>query len=192
MMQDSYLSYFGITMLGTSLSFSACLRHNPPKPLPERTAADVALALDISADVAEIIAGAVAEQTTREGCIVSRVAAPALRSAAVGVRAGATDAPVIPALTIDLTPCGDAEQYPISDDAAPWLTLWSSVANLVQRQLDAGTAPESCAARVVSSAVLGYVAEDLTTEVAAELIESTADGMVIIGEQSIGLAACGG
>lgn len=194
-MKSNFLTAFGLSMFGTSLGFSSCTRHTPPpvpEPLPERTAEDVAAGLTVAAQIADLVAVAVKDQTTREGCIVSRVAGPALRAAAEGVQAGATAAPVLPALDIDLTACGDAERYPLAEDAEPWIRLWSSVVGTVRLQLDAGRAPESCVARAMSSAVLGWVADDLTTEIALELVQATADSVVNIEEQPINLAPCEG
>lgn len=191
-MKSNALTFFGVSMIGTSFGFQSCAHQAPlPEPLPEQTASDVALGLELAAQVSDLVAAAVQDRTTREGCIVSRVAGPALRSAAAGVRAGATAAPVLPALDLDLTSCGDAELFPIAEDAAPWLAIWSSVVGTVRIQIDRGVEEQTCVARAVSSAVLGWVVDDLTNEIAQELIELTADGRVMIDEQPINLALCG-
>lgn len=192
-MKNPILTVFGFTMLGTSMSLSACPKTDAvPRPLPAQTAEDVARGLDLAGQVADVVAAAVAHRSTREGCIVSKVAGPALKAAAVGVRAGATRVPVLPALDLDLTMCGDPSVYPVSDDVAPWVEVWAAVVGLVKVEIDAGGNPQTCVAREVSSAVLGWVAGDLSVEVANELIQGTADGLIMIDEQTIDLNMCGG
>lgn len=177
-------------MAVTSASLTAC-PHAPPRPLPVKTAVDISTGLDLAASVADLLAETDAARETREACIIARSAGPAMRSAATGVRAAAGDAFIIPGLSLDLTECGDPARFALADDVAPWVELWSNVATLAESQIKANADAGDCVAREVGAAVVAWLAGDLSTEIALELIQTTADGVVNVEPVVIDVRRCG-
>lgn len=177
-------------MASISATLTACPHPTtPPPPLEERTAADVAAGLDIAATVSELVLKSDAVPPSRMACIVSEALPASLKGAANGVRAAATT-PEIPGLVIDVSSCGAPEVFPIPDDVEPWLSLWGNMVELVRLQVVSRGKPETCAARATGEAVLHWLGEDLGPEIARELIERTADGVIQVEPKVISWVGC--
>lgn len=187
-MRNNLLTVFGASMASISATLTAC-PHPPPPRLEARTAADVASGLDIAATVAELVLQSNAMPDNRMRCIIGEALPASLRSASAGVRA-AVDAPELPALSVDVSGCGSPADFPIPEDAAPWIELWGSMVELVRLQVVSRGQPDSCAARATGQAVLAWLGEDLGPEIARELIEASADGKIEVAARPFDWAAC--
>ena len=190
MIKSSPLTVFGASMASISATLTACPHSAPPPPLlEERTAADVASGLDIAATVSELVLKSEAVPESRMACIISEALPASLRGAATGVRAAAT-VPELPALSVDVSRCGQPDVFPIPDDAQPWIALWGNMVELVRLQVVSRGKPETCAARATGEAVLHWLGEDLGPEIALELVESTADGIIQVETKVISWSGC--
>lgn len=188
-MRSGPLTIFGASMASISATLTACPHSAPPPPLEERTAADVASGLDIAAGMSELVLLSEIVPQNRMSCIVGQALPAALKGAANGVRAAAST-PELPALSVDVSPCGPPEEFPIPDNAEPWIGLWSNMVELVRLQVISRGRPESCAARATGEAVLHWLGEDLGPEIAKELMEASADGRIEVEAKVISWAGC--
>lgn len=190
-MKSGPLTIFGASMASISATLTACPHPapTPPPPLEERTAADVAAGLDIAATVSELVLKSDAVPESRMSCIIGEALPASLRGAANGVRAAAAT-PELPGLYIDVSACGRPENFPIPDDAGPWIALWGNMVELVRLQVISKGKPETCAARAAGEAVLHWLGEDLGPEIALELVESTADGIIQVETKVISWSGC--